>query len=96
MGVIIKPIITEKYTAFAEKFNRFGFIVEETANKVQIKQAVEQAYGVKVKEVNTIRHAGKVKTRNTKQGFNMGITGRCKKAIVTLAAGDTIDFYSNI
>jgi large subunit ribosomal protein L23 len=96
MSLIIKPIITEKYTAFAEKFNRFGFIVDENANKIQIKKAVETAYGVRVTEVNTIRHLGKIKTRNTKQGFNKGITGRCKKAIVTLAAGDTIDFYSNI
>jgi len=96
MSIIIKPIITEKYTAFADKFNRFGFIVDEDANKVQIKKAIESTYGVSVKEINTIRFAGKVKTRNTKQGFNKGITGRCKKAIVTLAQGDTIDFYSNI
>jgi large subunit ribosomal protein L23 len=96
MSIIIKPIITEKYTAFADKFNRFGFIVNQDANKVEIKKAIEDTYGVKVTDVNTIRYAGKVKMRNTKQGFNMGITGRCKKAIVTLAAGDTIDFYSNI
>jgi len=96
MSLIIKPIITEKYTAFADKFNRFGFIVDENANKIQIRKAVEAAYGVTVKEINTIRYAGKIKTRNTKQGFNKGLTGRCKKAIVTLAAGETIDFYSNI
>lgn len=96
MNVLVKPIITEKYTALGEKFNRFGFIVNMDANKVQIKTAVEKTYGVKVKEVNTQRYIGKVKNRNTKAGFITGIVNRQKKAIITLAPGETIDFYSNI
>jgi large subunit ribosomal protein L23 len=66
------------------------------ANKVQIKSAVEKAYGVKVKDVNTQRYIGKTKTRYTKAGFISGVVNRQKKAIITLADGETIDFYSNI
>jgi large subunit ribosomal protein L23 len=96
MDVIVKPIITEKYTALGEKLNRYGFIVNMDANKVQIKTAVEKAYGVKVKDVNTQRYIGKTKTRYTKAGFISGVVNRQKKAIITLADGETIDFYSNI
>ena len=96
MDVIVKPIITEKYTALSEKFNRYGFIVNMDANKVQIKSAIEKAYGVKVKDVNTQRYIGKTKTRYTKAGFISGVVNRQKKAIITLASGETIDFYSNI
>jgi large subunit ribosomal protein L23 len=96
MDVIVKPIITEKYTALGEKLNRYGFIVNMDANKVQIKSAVEKAYGVKVKDVNTQRYIGKTKTRYTKAGFISGVVNRQKKAIITLADGETIDFYSNI
>lgn len=96
MDVIVKPIITEKYTALSEKFNRYGFIVNLDANKVQIKSAIEKAYGVKVKDVNTQRYIGKTKTRYTKAGFISGVVNRQKKAIITLASGDSIDFYSNI
>jgi large subunit ribosomal protein L23 len=95
-NVIIKPIITEKYTAMNEKLNRYGFIVDKDANKIQIKNAVEKTYGVKVKAVNTQRYIGKIKTRYTKSGFISGIVNRHKKAIVTLEKGDTIDFYQNI
>jgi large subunit ribosomal protein L23 len=91
MDVIVKPIITEKYTALGEKLNRYGFIVNMDANKVQIKSAVEKAYGV-----NTQRYIGKTKTRYTKAGFISGVVNRQKKAIITLADGETIDFYSNI
>lgn len=96
MNVIIKPIVTEKMTRVAEKFNRVGFIVERTANKIEIKKAVEDMYGVKVVSVNTLNHPGKRKSRYTKAGFLEGRTNAVKKAMVTLAQGDTIDFYSNI
>jgi large subunit ribosomal protein L23 len=96
MSIIIKPIITEKMSGLTEKMNRYGFVVHWEANKVEIKKAVEQLYGVNVESVRTMRYIGKVKMRNTKSGINMGITGRCKKAIVSLADGDTIDFYSNV
>ncbi len=96
MNVIIKPIVTEKMTKVAEKLNRVGFIVDRDANKIEIKKAVESMYGVKVTKVNTLNHDGKRKARYTKAGFIEGRTSAVKKAMVTLAQGDTIDFYSNI
>ena len=79
-----------------EAFNRYGFVVEKTANKLQIRLAVEELYGVKVADVNTMRYAGKRKQRFTKSGVSVGKTPSYKKAIVTLAEGEVIDFYSNI
>ena len=96
MSVIVKPIITEKITGQADKFRRYGFVVDKTANKVQIKMAVEKLYGVSVERVNTQNYGGKVKTRNTTQGVAIGRVGRQKKAIVTLKEGDAIDFYASI
>ena len=96
MEILIKPIITEKMTSQAEKLNRYGFVVDKKANKVQIKQAVEAMYGVTVTAVNTQQYVGKVKTRNTTRGLAVGRVNRSKKAIITLKDGDMIDFYSNI
>lgn len=96
MKVIIKPLVTEKMTAQGEKLNRFGFIVDKRANKLQIKQAVEELYNVSVEAVNTMVYSGKEKSRYTKSGVIVGRTNSFKKAIVTLVDGDTIDFYSNI
>ncbi|MEN8119085.1 MAG: 50S ribosomal protein L23 [Bacteroidota bacterium] len=96
MDILQKPIITEKMTIQGEKLNRFGFIVAESANKIQIKKAVEELYNVTVEAVNTMRYAGKSKSRHTKTGVQRGKTNSFKKAIVTLQEGDTIDFYSNI
>lgn len=96
MGIIIKPVVTEKMTALGEKLKRFGFIVKKDANKLQIKKAVEDIYGVEVTEVNTMNYAGKNKSRFTKTGMVKGRANSYKKAIVTLAEGEKIDFYSNI
>ncbi|MCD7931767.1 MAG: 50S ribosomal protein L23 [Tannerellaceae bacterium] len=97
MGIIIKPIITEKQTAITEKFqNRFGFRVSPKANKLEIKKAVEDMYNVTVEDVNTMNYSGKRKTRYTKSGIINGKQAAFKKAIVTLKEGDTIDFFSNI
>lgn len=96
MNILIKPILTEKLTAEGDKFNRYGFIVEPKANKLQIKAAVESMYGVVVESVNTINYMGKAKSRYTKAGLLSGRTNKYKKAIVTLAGDDKIDFYSNI
>jgi large subunit ribosomal protein L23 len=96
MEVLFKPIVTEKMTEQGEKLGRFGFIVNKAANKVQIKKAVEELYGVNVISVNTLRYGGKRKSRYTKAGIIAGKTNSYKKAIVTLAEGETIDFYSNI
>ena len=83
-------------TIKGDKLNRYGFIVERDANKVEIKNAVEQMYGVSVKDVNTVNYHGKRKSRYTKAGMLTGRTNHYKKAIVTLAGDDKIDFYSNI
>jgi len=96
MNILIKPIVTEKMTAQGEDFNRYGFVVAKEANKLEIKQAVEELYNVKVSEVNTMRYAGKRKQRYTKSGVTVGKTSSYKKAVVTLAEGEVIDFYSNI
>jgi large subunit ribosomal protein L23 len=96
MGIIIKPIVTEKMTKLGEKLNRYGFKVDKDANKIQIKQAVEALYDVTVLEVNTMIAAPKKKSRFTKSGVIKGQSSSYKKAIVTLKAGEQIDFYSNI
>ena len=96
MIIIKKPVITEKMTAITEKFNRYAFIVDKRANKLQIKQAVQDLYGVQVESVNTINYEGKLKSRYTKTGVISGRRDAFKNAIVTLAKGETIDFFSNI
>ncbi len=96
MNILLKPIVTEKMTSQGDKFNRYGFLVARSANKIEIKKAVEDLYGVTVESVNTMRYGGKVKTRYTKSGVMSGKSAATKKAVVTLAEGNTIDFYSNI
>ena len=96
MGIIIKPIVTEKLTAQGEKLNRYGFVVDGKANKLQIKEAVEKMYGVSVADVNTVNYNGKRKQRYSKTGILRGRTNHFKKAYITLAGDDKIDFYANI
>ena len=96
MSIIIKPLVTEKMTSITEKQNKFGFIVQPGANKIEIKKEIESRYNVTVTAVNTARYGGKNKTRYTKAGLIKGRTNAFKKAIVTLKEGETIDFYSNI
>jgi large subunit ribosomal protein L23 len=96
MGVIIKPVITEKMTDKGESLNQFGFIVDRRANKLEIKSEVEELYGVQVLSVNTMNYSGKRKQRYTKTGLISGKTRAYKKAVVTLPEGETIDFFSNI
>ena len=96
MGVILKPVITEKMTDKGEKLNQYGFIVHKLANKLQIKDEVEELYDVQVLSVNTMNYSGKRRSRFTKSGVIAGKTKAFKKAIVTLAEGETIDFFSNI
>lgn len=96
MAILIEPIITEKMTAEGEKLGKYAFVVNRNSNKLQIKDAVEAAYNVKVVAVNTTIHPGKSKTKYTKSGMVEGRVGTYKKAVVTLNEGETIDFYSNI
>jgi len=94
--ILLKPILTEKLTAQEESLNRYGFLVHRSANKIQIKKAVEEMYGVTVDSVNTMRYAGKDKSRYTKTGIIAGRVSHFKKAMITLRKGEKIDFYSNI
>jgi len=94
--VLIKPILTEKANAQQEKLRRYAFRVDRRANKLEIKKAVEEFYGVNVVYVNTAVVPGKNKTRYTKAGFIQGMKGAYKKALVTVAEGEAIDLYSNI
>ena len=110
MAILIRPIVTEKMTKITDKSSearkkkdgsapvnaKYGFYVDPKANKIQIKQAVEAKFSVTVEDVNTINYAGKVKSRYTKKGLQVGKQSAYKKAYVTLKDGETIDFYSNI
>lgn len=96
MDILKRPILTEKSASLGEKSSKFVFMVDIQANKIQIKTAIEQMYGVTVHGVNTMIVGGKTRMRGTKSGFTTGRTNRYKKAVVALAKGETIDFYSNI
>ena len=96
MSVLIKPIITEKMNADSVLFNRYGFFVNPSANKLEIKEAVEATYGVSVEKVRTMNYGPTRKSRYTKTGIQHGKTNAIKKAIVDVAEGDIIDFYSNL
>ncbi len=94
--ILVKPLITEKADTLSEKSAQYSFIVEKTSNKIEIKKAVEQLYTVSVESVNTMVIPGKRKTRNTKKGVLHGRKASYKKAVVTLAKGETIDFFGEI
>jgi len=95
MSIIIKPIVTEKMTQKTESLNDYGFVVNRKANKIEIKKAVENSYGVKVLSVRTMIYRGKEKSRFTKTGVIKGKTSSFKKAIVRLEKDNSIDFYNN-
>lgn len=94
--VLIKPILSEKANSQQDKLRRYAFRVAKKANKLEIKKAVENFYGVSVIDVNTVVAPAKSKTRYTKAGFISGQKPSFKKAFVTVAEGETIDLYSNI
>jgi large subunit ribosomal protein L23 len=94
--ILIKPVLSEKANKQSEKMNRYSFIVDKKANKLEIKKAVESFYGVQVDEVNTIIVPSKAKAKYTKAGFIVGRKPSKKKAIVTVAKGETIDLYGTV
>ena len=94
--IILKPIITEKAEMLSEKRNQYCFKVDKKANKLEIRKAVEKLYNVTVKDVNTMIVPGKERSRFTKTGVQRGTKASYKKAIVTLTAGETIDFFADI
>tara|TARA_A100001035_G_scaffold99379_1_gene77864 strand:+ start:566 stop:856 length:291 start_codon:yes stop_codon:yes gene_type:complete len=96
MNIVKKPVVSEKMTDLAEKLNRYAFVVDLKANKVQIKNEIEKLYDVKVHSVKTMICIGKKRVRGTKSGMIKGKTSKYKKAIIKLLEGETIDIYSNI
>ncbi len=94
--ILVKPLITEKADTLSEGKSQYSFIVNKVANKIEIRKAVESLYTVNVESVNTMVIPGKRKTRNTKKGVLHGRKPSYKKAIVTLASGETIDFFGDI
>jgi large subunit ribosomal protein L23 len=93
-NVLVRPVVTEKVNNQMERSSRYTFVVDKKANKLEIKKAVEEFYGVKVADVNTIVVPGKRKSRFTKAGYIQGIKPSYKKAVVKLAEGDSIDLFS--
>lgn len=96
MKVIIRPVITEKAESLTEKRNQYTFVVEKSANKIQIKKEIEELYKVNVTDVNTIRMPGKIKVKGTRSGYQVGRKPSFKKAIITVESGETIDIYKNV
>lgn len=94
--IIIKPLITEKTETITEKLSQYSFVVDRKANKIEIRKAVENTYGVTVEAVNTLIMPGKAKVRNTRSGIQRGMKSPYKKAIVTLSEGEEIDFFGDI
>ena len=94
--VLVKPILTEKANSQQDKLRRYAFKVARKANKLEIKRAVEDFYGVTVVDVNTSVVPGKNKTRFTKAGYVQGRKPAYKKAMITVAEGETIDLYASI
>ena len=92
--VLVKPVLSEKANKQSEKMNRYTFIVDRKANKLEIKRAIEQFYGVQVENVNTAVMPSKLKAKYTKAGYIIGRKPAKKKAVVTVAEGETIDLYS--
>ena len=96
MNILIKPIISEKAMDQSEVLNCYSFVVNKDANKIEIKNAVEEAYGVSVDDVRTMNYPVQRKTKFTKKGMVTGTKAAYKKAVVKLAEGESIDLYSNI
>ena len=96
MKVIFEPIITEKATNDSELRNRYSFVVSRDANKIQIKNAVQEKYNVTVEKVRTQIYGSERKTKFTKRGVQRTKTNIKKKAIVDIQDGESIDFYNNL
>ncbi|MDQ0784304.1 50S ribosomal protein L23 [Chryseobacterium sp. W4I1] len=94
MSLIIKPVISEKANYLTDLRGAYSFLVDPRANKIQIKKAVEQAYGVKVADVRTMIYAPKVSSKHTKKGLQVGKTNKLKKAVITLSEGEVIDIFA--
>lgn len=94
--ILIKPMLTEKSEFLSENLGKYSFIVNKKANKVEIRKAIEEMYNVSVESVNTAVMPAKAKNRNTRSGLIKGFASSYKKAIITLAEGEEIDFFGDI
>ncbi|MEZ4931647.1 MAG: 50S ribosomal protein L23 [Saprospiraceae bacterium] len=94
--ILIKPVITEKADALSEKQGKYTFVVNKDANKIEIKKAIADLYNVEVAKVNTMIMPSKARNRNTKSTVIKGRVSGFKKAVITLAAGETINFFGDI
>ncbi len=96
-NILVRPLITEKMTNItAAQPAKFGFIVNPSANKIEIAKAIESRFNVHVIDVKTIKHQGKTKTQFRKSGRFEGRTSKYKKAIVTLKEGETIELFEQV
>src|SRR5882762_1108353 len=95
IGIIYRPIVTEKMTNMQDK-GLYAFEVDPGANKIDIARAVEKRFNVTVKNVRTMNFKGKMKTQMTRKGRFQGKTSRFKKAIITLKEGDKIELFGNV
>ena len=94
--ILIRPIITEKMTSLNAEQSKYGFLVNPKANKIEIAKAIEKKFDVKVADVKTINHPGKIKTQFRKSGRFTGKTAKYKKALVTLKEGDSIELFEEV
>ena len=94
--ILYKPIISEKSETLSENLNQYSFVVAKTANKVEIKKAIEETFSVTVASVNTLIMPAKAKSRNSRRGVIKGRVSSYKKAIVRLSEGEEIDFFSDL
>ncbi len=91
--ILIKPLISEKATFIKEAAQQITFFVDPRANKIEVSRAVEEAYNVKVAGVNIVRHKPQARVR---QGRTVGQVSGYKKAYVTLAPGEKIEFFEGV
>lgn len=92
--ILIRPIITEKTEELSEKLNKYSFVVDKSVNKIEIKEAIEAMFpNVTVSNVNTMIMPKKQRSRMTKKGVIKGRLASFKKAVITIAEGDELDFY---
>ena len=93
--IVLRPVISEK-SMDQSTVNKYTFAVADDANKMQIKDAVEELFKVTVINVNVMTTKRKEKSRNRRRGRQVGYTSPWKKAVVTVKAGDSIEFFEGV
>ncbi len=95
-NILLEPVFTEKMTYLTNDQNKYGFIVSQHSNKIEIAKTIEKKFNVKVENVNILNRDGKTKTQFRKSGRFTGKTSKYKKAIVTLKKGDKIEMFEQV